>query len=307
MKGTKWPRSPPHPCEGLAGLEHGDRAAHLLGYADNGHGQQQRDGHDPQQAAAAAVQITEPEDVLARRDPTPSLDPHEDQDRHGRDRRRERIREGQDEEEHGQQGQRSLTRAAAETGLHHPPPQDQRERHGEEPPGLVEVGVEHRVERHPVEAGQGHRGQRDRRSRAEHVAGDEEEPDGGHGQQQRRQRRQHLPGGEAGQRRDAGERVVDGELRLPRRRDLVQRLGDVGAGRIDVLEQLRAAGRDVGVRAGADRGGVMLDEHHGDQGHGQHDDGQIHGPADALERKLGPAVAANRPYRQPEAGDQHRD
>ena len=74
-----------------------------------------------------------------------------------------------------------------------------------------------------------------------------------------------------------------------------------------MLEQLRAAGGDMGVRAGADRAGVVLHEHHRDQGHGQHDDGQIHGPADALERELGPAVAANRPHRQPEAGHQHHD
>ena len=133
----------------------------------------------------------------------------------------------------------------------------------------------------------GHRG-------PEHVARDQEHARGRQPQHGRRQRRQDLPCGQPRQRRHRGERVVDGVLGLPRRRHLVDRLGDVDAGGIGVLEELRRPGGDMRVRAGPDRRGVVLDEQHRHEGHERHHGHQQHGPAEAVKRQLRPPAPADR-------------
>ncbi len=66
------------------------------------------------------------------------------------------------------------------------------------------------------------------------------------------------------------------------------------AGGIGVLEELRRPGGDMRVRAGADRGGVVLDEQHRHEGHERHRGHQQHGPAEAVKGQLRPPAPADR-------------
>ena len=149
------------------------------------------------------------------------------------------------------------------------------------------------MQRHSGQRRERHRHQRYDERRAEQLDRDQEEAHGRERQQRRGHRCQHLPGGESGQRRDARQGVVDRELRLPRGRHLVDRLGDVDAGWIRVLEQVPGPGGDVGIGAGADRSGVVLMEGHGDERHGEDDEGHEDRPGQPRRGQLWPSAGAH--------------
>ena len=149
------------------------------------------------------------------------------------------------------------------------------------------------MQRLAVERGQSHRRHRNGRGRTKHIPGHEEQPDRCQRQQLGRHHGQHLPSGQSRDGGDAGQRVIDRVLRRPQRIHLVDRLRDVDAGGIGVLEKLPHTGGHVGVGASAHGGGVLLHGHHWHQRHAEHQDCDISRPRPPAERQLWPAASSH--------------
>ena len=253
----------------------GDR---LLEHAADGDEQHDRQGHDPQQRPPAAVDALPPRpppgrDRLARPAPRPPVQPPGEEQEGERDGQRQRVRERAHEQEEGEQGQ-----AAARALLDRPPAQDERERQRHVAPGLVEVGVHAGVEDDPVQAHHRHRARARVDAGPEQLARDQVPARRRHGQDHRRDHRDGLERVEVGQAGHAGQRVVDGLLGAPDQRHLVDGLVDVDRGRIVVLQEMRRAHGQVGVRAVADHGREAGAEHRDERDEHQQQR-QVEGPA----------------------------
>ncbi len=193
---------------------------------------------------------------------------------------------------------------AGQARLDRPPAGDEREGQGEEAPGLVEVRVKDRLQCLAVKRGQAHRHDRHPGGSAEDLPGHQEEPHGGKRQQEGGQDRQDLPGAQSRDTGDSRVGVVDRVLGLPRGLHLVDRLRDVRARRIGVLEKLGHTRGHVGIGPLADGGGVVLDQDQRDERHEQHRHGEIHRPAQRPELDAGPAATPDRQQAEPDTGHQ---